>query len=114
MLNVINYLNRIRAIVILLLFVSPPIITASEAPISIRSLTQTCFNCHGTEGQSKTSIPTLVGQPEKVLRQKLLNYQQQNPSTANTIMSRLVKDLSEKEIHGLARYYSSIAAQQPK
>lgn len=81
---------------------------SSELITPYKPLIETCVNCHGTDGVSISSIPSLAGQSEAVLKAKLIAYKEQPHSTSNTIMTRLASSLSSEEITALARYYSSI------
>lgn len=81
---------------------------ASDRVTPYRVLIETCMNCHGTDGVSTSSIPSLAGQSEAVLKAKIAAYKKLPNSESNTIMTRLVSSLSTEEMTALATYYSSI------
>lgn len=81
---------------------------ASEvSPVSIAA--SGCANCHGPDGRSPGSIPSIAGASLDVLKAKLLAFRaDQAPGT--TVMTRLAKGFSEAELMALAEHF---AAQTP-
>ena len=67
----------------------------------------TCFNCHGTDGRSSGSIPSIASQPEHFLLQRLQDFKAGSVPHA-TVMTRLMKGYSDAELQGLAKYFSEV------
>jgi cytochrome subunit of sulfide dehydrogenase len=76
---------------------------ADEPPIrSTENLVFNCFTCHGTEGKSVGTMPSLNGKTATYLFQKLTAYQHDEASP--TIMNRIAKGYSQEEIQRIAHY----------
>jgi len=69
----------------------------------------TCFTCHGVEGKSPGSIPSIAGRPESVLLMQLTSFQSETPPAGTTVMTRLAKGYSAEELAALARYFSQVS-----
>lgn len=70
-------------------------------------LAGTCFNCHGTEGVSPGSIPSIAGQPYDVLLAQLQAFKS-GENTNATVMGRLAKGYSDEQLEALALYFSQV------
>ena len=70
-------------------------------------LAGSCANCHGTDGRSSGSIPSIAGVPYAVLLAKL-NAFKTNPAPDATVMPRLMRAYDAAQIEQLARYFSDI------
>jgi len=66
-----------------------------------------CANCHGTDGRSPGSIPSIAGVPYAVLKTKLEAFKT-NPAPDATVMPRLMKAYDAAQIEQLARYFSDM------
>ena len=67
----------------------------------------TCFNCHGTDGRASSFIPSIAGQSEHFLLQRMQDFKAgQAPHV--TVMTRLMKGYSDAELQGLAKYFSEV------
>ena len=65
----------------------------------------TCAACHGANGVSASpDFPNLAGQYEDYLVKALSHYK--NGKRKNPIMQAQVANLSEKDMHDLAAYFS--------
>lgn len=68
------------------------------------ALALTCATCHGTDGKSPGSIPTIAGRPAKDLRDALVGFK--TGTRPATVMNRLAKGYTDQEIDALADYFS--------
>lgn len=85
-----------------------PAFPPALSPASIAVLAGACESCHGPGGRSASAIPGFAGQPEGVLRARLLSFREGTAPDA-TIMTRLMKGYDEAQIAALARWF----AQEP-
>ncbi len=73
---------------------------------SAEMLSNTCFGCHGPNGNSVgPSIPTIAGLSETYLVDTMTSYKE--GERAATIMTRIAKGYSDDEIAAMAGYFSS-------
>ena len=63
-----------------------------------------CFNCHGTEGNTKSAIPAIAGRERAYLEATLKAFK--DGSKQATIMHQLAKGYTDDEIAVLADYFS--------
>ncbi len=69
-------------------------------------LASTCFSCHGTDGKSAGSIPSINGIPADSLRRTLQEFRDgRRPAT---VMDRHAKAYSDEEIASMADYLSRV------
>lgn len=69
-------------------------------------LASTCFSCHGTDGKSAGSIPSINGIPADSLRRTLQEFRDgRRPAT---VMDRHAKAYSDEEIASIADYLSRV------
>lgn len=73
--------------------------------LSMAVLVGGCVSCHGPGGRSSTSIPSIAGQPESRLYQRLQAFKQDSGHDA-TIMPRLIKGYDDSQIQALAHWFS--------
>lgn len=71
-------------------------------------LAGSCANCHGTQGKSPGSIPSIAGMPYRVLAAQLAAFKA-NEVPNTTIMNRLARGYSDEQLDALARYFSEIS-----
>lgn len=74
-------------------------------------LAGSCFNCHGTDGRSNGAIPSIAGRPQLALKNQLMAYKSEQPPVGTTVMTRIAKGYSDKEIDALALYFSQVNQQ---
>lgn len=99
---------------VLLTALAGPRLAAADQPLyDVSVLAGACANCHGTDGRSPGSIPSIAGRPESVLKSQLLAFKSDAPPAGTTVMSRLVKGYSDEQISALAQYFSQIAKSSP-
>ncbi|MCC2596686.1 hypothetical protein LKR43_10075 [Pusillimonas sp. MFBS29] len=87
----------------------PPAAAQSTFDITVQA--GACANCHGTDGRSPGSIPSIAGRPESVLLGQLKAFKSDTPPANTTIMNRLVKGFSDEDLAALAQHFSQIPAQ---
>jgi cytochrome c553 len=68
-------------------------------------LSSECVTCHQLSGRYE-GIPPIVGWPEKIFVEVMLEYRQKKRS--NPIMETVAARLSEQEIAALAAYFKSV------
>ncbi len=77
---------------------SPPAGAQSADP---RLLVLSCAGCHGPDGQSPGTIPSLHGKGEAAIAEALRQFRaDQRPST---VMGRIAKGYSDPEIDAVSR-----------
>lgn len=77
---------------------------AAEFDPHIRTLAASCAACHGTNGVSQGSTPSLAGLDEPYFVKRILKYRAEEESTA--VMSQHARGLTPHEITELAKYFS--------
>lgn len=68
------------------------------------TLSMRCTMCHGVRGMSDANSPNLAGQYASVIYKQLLDFQ--SGARRNAVMSPMVSNLSDQEMHDLAAYYA--------
>lgn len=81
--------------------------TKAASAVDPMILAGSCANCHGTDGRSPGSIPSIAGVPYAVLQAKLEAFKT-NPAPDATVLPRLMKAYDAAEIEQLARYFSNM------
>lgn len=84
----------------------------AQSTFDVTILAAACANCHGPDGRSPGSIPSIAGRPEAILLEQLRAFQSDNPPANTTIMDRLAKGFNDDELVALAHHFSQIDAQQ--
>lgn len=85
---------------------------AEQYTFDVTVLAAACANCHGTDGRSPGSIPSIAGRPETILKGQLLAFKSDTPPAGTTVMNRLMKGLSDEQINALALHFSQISQSQ--
>lgn len=76
--------------------------SAPPSPAAVVNMVNTCFSCHGTDGRSPGSIPSLTGKnAEQVL---LMLKQYKSGQLHSTVMSRHIKGYTDAELEAMANY----------
>lgn len=78
---------------------------ASAAGPSAILLAGTCATCHGVDGRNTGSIPTIATMDATNLRDALIAFKKDERK--GTIMNRIAKGYTDKEIEAVARYLGS-------
>lgn len=79
--------------------------SAAEAVDEAAVLAAPCASCHGPDGRSPGSIPSIAGIPYRVLAAQLSAFKA-NEVPDTTIMNRLARGYSDAQLDLLARWYS--------
>lgn len=85
---------------------------SAESTFDVTVLAAACANCHGPDGRSPASIPSIAGRPESILLAQLRAFQSETPPANTTIMDRLTKGFTDDELVALAHHFSQITAKQ--
>jgi sulfide dehydrogenase cytochrome subunit len=79
---------------------TPP--SAPPSPAAVVNMINNCYSCHGTDGRSPGSIPSLTG---KNAQQALLMLKEfKSGQLAATVMTRHAKGYTDAELEALANY----------
>ena len=79
---------------------APP--SAPPSPAAVVNMISNCYSCHGTDGRSPGSIPSLTG---KNAQQALLMLKEfKSGQLAATVMTRHAKGYTDAELEALANY----------
>lgn len=84
-----------------------PPVTPPPSAATVAVLAASCVSCHGPDGKSSTTIPSIAGQPESRLLARLQAFKADAAPEA-TIMTRLVKGYDEAQIQALARWFAQV------
>ena len=82
-----------------------PLAHAQVSDDAARSLAATCANCHGTNGMSKGTVPSLTGQSRADLVQKMNDFR--DGKRPATIMHQLAKGYTPEQIDAIAAWYAA-------
>lgn len=91
----------------------------AQSTAEVVTLASACLNCHAATssvtsgGGTKESIPSIVGQTQQVLTDKLLAFKSDSPPAGTTIMNRIAKGYSDEELSSLAIYFSKLTPVAP-
>jgi sulfide dehydrogenase cytochrome subunit len=80
--------------------------SVGAAGASGRTIGITCNGCHGTDGRSKGSVPSLFGRPVNQLEKAMRDFK--NDKRLATIMNRIAKGYTDQEITEISKYFSDI------
>ena len=86
-----------------------PAAAAEPTTFDVTVLAAACASCHGTDGRSPGSIPTIAGRPEAILHEQLKAFKSDTPPAGTTVMNRLAKGLSDQQLLALAQHFSQIS-----
>ncbi len=79
---------------------APP--SAPPSPAAVVNMISNCYSCHGTDGRSPGSIPSLTG---KNAEQALLVLKEfKSGQLAATVMTRHAKGYTDAELEAIANY----------
>ena len=80
---------------------------SAEEPVPAGLLAEMCGTCHGPDGRSPGSIPSLAPLSAEAVRAFLLAHRAGNIEA--TVMDRIARALTDAEIEALARHYGNMA-----
>ena len=69
-------------------------------------LSLSCTSCHGTYGISPGTIPTIYGKSKEYIIKTMKEFR--NGEIDSTVMKRIAKGYSEREIFLIANYFASL------
>jgi sulfide dehydrogenase cytochrome subunit len=74
---------------------------------SIEALSFNCYTCHGPDGRSPASMPSLQGKHADYLLRRLLEFKQGKGHP--TIMDRIARGYTDEELAAVAAYLAAHA-----
>ena len=81
---------------------APAPASAPPSPAAVVNMINNCYSCHGTDGRSPGSIPSLTG---KNAEQALLMLKEfKSGRLSSTVMTRHAKGYTDAELEALANY----------
>lgn len=75
-------------------------------PDGARLLAAQCFQCHGTDGRSRTGIDSLLGESEGEILEEMREMKQK---TKSDIMHSQAKGYTDAQIRAIAAYFASFS-----
>ncbi len=94
--------------------VLPPLRRPDPNPLSVgrgATLAQNCEMCHGVQSVIQVTAPVLAAQHADVIYKELRDFQ--SGQRASAIMPPIVRNLSDRDLHDLANYYSTLPLPTP-
>ena len=76
--------------------------SAPPSPAAVVNMISNCYSCHGTDGRSPGSIPSLTGKNAEQALLMLKEYK--SGRLAATVMTRHAKGYTDAELEALANY----------
>ena len=92
--------RRLPALCLGWMVLAAPVVAA---PVNV--MADTCFACHGTDGQSSGAIPAFSTDSADELRKALREFR--SGAREATIMDRIVRGYTEAEIDTLVEHFTS-------
>ena len=92
------------ALLVILLALSLPVYSAGVSQSAM--LANSCAACHGTDGKSPGSIPSISGKSAKFITETLKGFR--DGTLKSTVMGRHAKGYSDEEIQLIAEFFSSV------
>jgi sulfide dehydrogenase cytochrome subunit len=102
-------IRRQAAALAALLGLAAPICSAQDATLG-RNLAATCANCHGTNGQSRDTVPGLAGVPVANITAAMAEFKAGTRSA--TIMHQIAKGYTDDQIRLIAAYFAAQPAKK--
>ena len=94
--------SRLALVVAVAFWVVSP---AAAADITPTILASACTICHGPDGASPATMPSIGGLEASVLATKLRDFK--SGAQEATVMNRIAKGYSDSEIDALAKYFAA-------
>ncbi|ETX01146.1 MAG: hypothetical protein ETSY1_08520 [Candidatus Entotheonella factor] len=79
--------------------------TAQAGQASPSILADACAACHGSDGKSPSTIPSIQGKSLDYMVQRLMAFK--SGKREGTVMNRIAKGYSDAEIAAIAKYLAS-------
>ena len=92
-------------LLILLLLIASPLYSTGQGVSQSAMLANSCAGCHGTDGNSPGSIPSIAGKSPAFIEEALKGFR--DGSRESTVMGRHAKGYSDKEIGLIAEFFSN-------
>jgi sulfide dehydrogenase cytochrome subunit len=90
-----------------LAMLSGPLLADEAGDTRAFMLAASCFGCHGTDGRSPGSIPTLYGKSSNFIVTALQEYK--TDASQGTVMNRLAKGYSDEEIELIGEWFAALS-----
>lgn len=71
-----------------------------------RTIGLTCYGCHGADGISKGSVPSLKGMSESHVITSMMDFK--SDKRPATIMNRIAKGYTDEEIKALGKFVAGL------
>lgn len=97
-----RFLAELAAVVATLWLATIGAVYAQNASPEV--LANTCFSCHGADGNSQGAMPTIAGKSPQYIAQSLQDFRSDKKQV--TVMNRIAKGFTDEEIQALSRYFS--------
>jgi len=82
-----------------------PAVAQTQDAAVVRAMAATCSNCHGTDGRSVGTVPSLAGADKGSIVQQMQDFKAgKRPAT---IMHQLAKGYTDAQIDQLAAYFAA-------
>ena len=75
-----------------------------EGPTT-ESIARNCTGCHGIDGKSPASIPTIYGKSANWMAERLIEFR--DGKRDSTIMQRIIKPFADSDIRAIAEYFAT-------
>lgn len=83
-------------------------VQAADVSLGESIYSQSCAQCHGRSGAGSGSFPSVAGQEEEYIANRLIQYREgENVGPNSGLMRAPTRDLSDDDIAGLAAYIST-------
>ena len=79
---------------------------STQPDLHIRVLAASCAACHGTNGVSVSTTPSLAGMPEQDFLTRMTQFR--DSKKTGDVMTQHAKGLTADEIRKLASYFASL------
>lgn len=76
----------------------------SQGPTT-ESIARNCTGCHGVDGKSPASIPTIYGKSADWMAERLKEFR--DGKRDSTIMQRIIKPFADSDIQAIAKYFAT-------
>lgn len=71
-----------------------------------RTIGLTCYGCHGADGVSKGSVPSLKGMSESHVVTSMMDFK--SGKRPGTIMNRIAKGYTDEQIKALGKFVAGL------
>ena len=89
---------------VLVALVMAPAPARGEGP-TVEAVARNCMGCHGEDGASPASMPTIAGKSREWLAERL--YEFRSGARDSTIMGRIMGAFADEDIEAMADYFAN-------